>query len=98
MLYVVDVEAAAPFYRDVLGFEFQGFAERDGESYYAEMVADRVKFALHEPMSPRQEAKIGQQRVYFRVNDLEELTLREASSLIDELKCNGAGRRAGGDR
>lgn len=71
VFYVVDVEVAAPFYRDVLGFEFQGFAERDGNPYYAEMVADRVKFALHEPMSQRQEAKVGQQRLYFRVKDLE---------------------------
>jgi hypothetical protein len=34
----------------------------------------------------------------FQVNDLEELTLREASSLIDELKSNGASRPNGGGR
>ena len=34
----------------------------------------------------------------FQVNDLEELTLREASSLIDELKANGtAAPKGGGD-
>jgi len=34
----------------------------------------------------------------FRVNDLEELTLREASSLIDELKANGNAAAKGGRR
>jgi predicted enzyme related to lactoylglutathione lyase len=34
------------------------------------MVAAKVKFALHEPMSPAQESKIGQQRLYFRIEDL----------------------------
>ncbi len=34
----------------------------------------------------------------FRVNDLEGLTLREASSLIDELKATPAGGRNGGGR
>ena len=34
----------------------------------------------------------------FRVDDLEELTLREASSLIDELKATPAGGRNGGGR
>jgi hypothetical protein len=34
----------------------------------------------------------------FQVNDLEELTLREASSLIEELKSNGAPHPQGGGR
>jgi hypothetical protein len=34
----------------------------------------------------------------FRVNDLEELTLREASSLIDDLKAGNGQPRAGGGR
>jgi hypothetical protein len=34
----------------------------------------------------------------FRVNDLEELTLREASSLIDDLKAGNGRPRAGGGR
>jgi len=34
----------------------------------------------------------------FRVNDLEELTLREASSLIDELKAASTNGRKGGGR
>ncbi|MDH3196891.1 MAG: VOC family protein [Candidatus Krumholzibacteria bacterium] len=71
VLYVADVEKSAPFYRDVLGFEFQGFANTKGEPYYAEMVAGEQKFGLHEPTSSGQEARVGQQRLYFRVNDLE---------------------------
>ncbi len=35
---------------------------------------------------------------WFRVDDLEELTLREASSLIDDLKSAPAGSRNGGGR
>lgn len=70
VLYVSDVEIGAPFYRDVLGFEFQDFAEQEGRPYYAEMVAGRIKFGLHEPMSSGQESKVGQQRLYFRVEDL----------------------------
>jgi len=70
VLYVSDVEKSAPFYRDVLGFEFQGFANLDGHPYYAEMVAAGVKFGLHEPTLTGQETMIGQQRLYFRVKDL----------------------------
>jgi len=70
VLYVRDVEKSAPFYRDVLGFDFQGFANLDGKPYYAEMVAAGVKFGLHEPTSPGQQTKVGQQRLYFRVKDL----------------------------
>lgn len=70
VLYVSDVEKSAPFYRDVLGFDFLGFANSKGQPYYAEMAAARVKFGLHEPTSSSQEAKVGQQRLYFRVRDL----------------------------
>ena len=70
VIYVVDVEKSAPFYRDVLGFYFEEFANLDGQPYYAEMLAAGVKFGLHEATSPGQESKIGQQRLYFRVKDL----------------------------
>lgn len=70
VLYVSDVEAQAAFYRDVLGFEFLGFANADGRPYYAEMAAGGRKFGLHMPMSKEQESKVGQQRLYFRVTDL----------------------------
>jgi predicted enzyme related to lactoylglutathione lyase len=70
VLYVTDVEVAAPFYRDVLGFEFLGFSNANGEPYYAEMTAGPLKFGLHEAMNPEQEPRIGQQRLYFRVTDL----------------------------
>ena len=70
VFYVIDVEKSAPFYRDVLGFDFQEFANLDGQPYHAEMLAAGVKFGLHEAVSPGQETKIGQQRLYFRVKDL----------------------------
>jgi hypothetical protein len=70
VLYVSDVEKSAPFYRDVLGFDFEGFAGSDDQPYYAEMVAAGIKFGLHEPTSDGQEVKIGQQRLYFRIRDL----------------------------
>ena len=47
VIYVSDVEKSGPFYRDVLGFEFQGFAESGGQPYYAEMSVAGVKFGLH---------------------------------------------------
>jgi predicted enzyme related to lactoylglutathione lyase len=71
VLYVTDVEKSAPFYRDVLGFEFQGYANSKGEPYYAEMVAGAQKFGLHEPTSADQESRVGKERLYFRVKDLE---------------------------
>jgi len=71
VLYVTDVEKSAPFYRDALGFEFQGFANAKGEPYYAEMLAGEQKFGLHEAMSAGQESRVGQQRLYFRIQDLE---------------------------
>jgi predicted enzyme related to lactoylglutathione lyase len=70
VLYVSDVERSAPFYRDVLGFDFLGFANLNGQPYYAEMAAAGVKFGLHEPTSPRQETMVGKERLYFRVEDL----------------------------
>lgn len=71
VLYVTDVEKSAPFYRDVLGFAFEGFARLDGNPYYVEMAAAGIKFGLHEPTSTEQVTKIGQERLYFRVEDLE---------------------------
>lgn len=72
VLYVTNVEASAAFYRDVLGFGFDGFANRqDGTPYYAEMLAGVRKFGLHEPTVEGQESRIGQARLYFRVLDLE---------------------------
>ena len=71
VLYVSDVEERVPFYRDVLGFKFDGFSNSDGEPYYAETIAGGLKFGLHEPMSEDQEDRVGQQRLYFRVKDVQ---------------------------
>lgn len=71
VLYVEDVEASADFFRGVLGFEFLGFAELDGQPYYAEMAAGRSKFGLHEPTREIDRDRVGRQRLYFRVRDLE---------------------------
>jgi len=71
VVYVTDVEKSAPFYRDVLGFAFEGFANLGGQPYYAEMAAAGIKFGLHEPTSPGQESRIGQERLYFRVKDVQ---------------------------
>lgn len=72
VLYVADVGESVPFFRDVLGFEFDGFANRsDGSPYYAEMVAGGLKFGLHEPVAAEQKSRVGQQRLYFRVRDLD---------------------------
>ena len=71
VLYVSDVEKSAPFYRDALGFDFAGFANSKGEPYYAELLAAGVKFGLHEPTSDAQQGKVGQQRLYFRVKNLQ---------------------------
>lgn len=70
VLYVSDVETAAPFYRDVLGFEFLGFSNDDNGPYYAEMAAASLKFGLHEPVQAGQESRVGQERLYFRITDL----------------------------
>ncbi len=71
IIYVSDVEKSAPFYRDVLGFELDGFAGDEADPYYAEMLAGPTKFGLHEPTMSGDEPRIGQQRLYFRVRDLE---------------------------
>jgi predicted enzyme related to lactoylglutathione lyase len=71
VLYVSDVEVSAPFYRDVLGFEFHGYAEIEGDPYYADLSAADLKFGLHEPTSKGQEPRVGKQRLYFRVENLE---------------------------
>ena len=55
----------------MLGFEFKGFAQSRGEAYYAEMAAAGRKFGLHEPMAEEQKARIGQQRLYFRIRDVD---------------------------
>jgi len=71
VLYVTNVEKSMPFYRDVLGFDFEGFADLDGGPYYAEMVAGGRKFGLHEPTSTGQDSMVGRERLYFRVGDLD---------------------------
>ena len=71
IIYVSDVEKSAPFYRDVLGFALDGFAGDEDNPYYAEMLAGPNKFGLHEPTMSGDESRIGQQRLYFRVHDLE---------------------------
>jgi predicted enzyme related to lactoylglutathione lyase len=80
VLYVSDVEAAAPFYEEVLGFEFLGYTDLDGEPYYAEMAAGPLKFGLHEPTDEGQIDRIGQQRLYFRVTDLTRQRARVADA------------------
>jgi predicted enzyme related to lactoylglutathione lyase len=72
VLYVQDVEASAPFFQDVLGFEFLGYSNIDGAPYYAEMAAGSLKFGLHNAMSEEQEGWIGHQRIYFRVRHARE--------------------------
>jgi predicted enzyme related to lactoylglutathione lyase len=79
VLYVADVEKSAEFFEKVLGFGFDGFAERDGRPYYAEMLAGGTKFGLHEPTSPGQESRIGEQRLYFRIRDLSAHRVRVAA-------------------
>ena len=70
IIYVSNVEKSASFYRDVLGFELDGFAGDQADPYYAEMLAGPTKFGLHEPTMFGDELRIGQQRLYFRVQDL----------------------------
>jgi catechol 2,3-dioxygenase-like lactoylglutathione lyase family enzyme len=40
---VTDVQRSVPFYRDVLGFDFDGFAGDAADPDYAEMLAGRQK-------------------------------------------------------
>jgi len=71
VIYVHDVEKSTPFYRDALGFEFLGYSDLQGQPYYSELAAGPQKFGLHEPTSPAHQGRIGQQRLYFRVQNLQ---------------------------
>lgn len=71
VIFVADVEKSAAFYRDVLGFTFDGFAGDADDPYYAEMLAGPTRFGLHEPTVTGDELRVGQQRVYFRVRNLD---------------------------
>jgi len=79
VLYVADVEESAPFFRDVLGFELLSYAGEEDDPYYADLAAGGLKFGLHEPAAPGQEARVGRQRIYFRVEDLERHRTRVAA-------------------
>lgn len=70
VLYVSDVEESAPFFRDVLGFEFLGYANSNGSPYYADMAAGSLKFGLHNALNEEHERWVGHQRIYFRVHDV----------------------------
>lgn len=81
VLYVEDVRGSADFYRDCLGFEFLFFYDFDHkrsvitweQSYpprYAEMAAASQKFGLHLPGCDASRARVGRQRLYFRVRNL----------------------------
>jgi len=67
VLYVSDLKRATRFYVDVLGFETDAAADNP---IYSEMLAGDLKFGLHAPTSARERARVGQQRLYFRVADV----------------------------
>lgn len=67
VLYVSDLKRSTRFYVDVLGFETDSDADNP---IYSEMFAGDLKFGLHAPTSAREEARVGQQRLYFRVADV----------------------------
>lgn len=71
VLYVSDVDASSAFFRDTLGFALLDTAEQDGRIYYAEMGAGTQKFGLHDPTSDAEASRVGKQRLYFRVGDLD---------------------------
>ncbi|MGH7288162.1 MAG: VOC family protein [Myxococcota bacterium] len=71
VLYVSDVKASAGFFRDALGFAFLSWADTEETPYYAEMAAGSQKFGLHTPRDTAERARVGQQRLYFRVRDVE---------------------------
>jgi catechol 2,3-dioxygenase-like lactoylglutathione lyase family enzyme len=71
VLYVKDVKASAAFFRDVLGFAFLNWADNEDAPYYAEMAAGAQKFGLHLPGDLGEKARVGQQRIYFRVRNVE---------------------------
>ncbi|NNM07501.1 MAG: hypothetical protein HKO65_20590 [Gemmatimonadetes bacterium] len=86
VLYVADVRASAPYFRDVLGFDFHGFSETEGTPYYAEMSAGPHKFGLHMPLASQHETWVGHQRLYFRVKNVRthrELVLSRGASAGD---------------
>lgn len=70
VLYVTEVEASAEFFRDVLGFDLVSFAGEEEAPYYAEMAAGEQRFGLHEPQNAADAARVGRQKLYFRVEDL----------------------------
>jgi predicted enzyme related to lactoylglutathione lyase len=70
VIHVRDVEKSVPFCRGALGFGLQGYANLNGQPYYAEMLCSGVKFGLHEPVGEGHEEKVGRQRLYFRVKNL----------------------------
>ncbi len=71
VLYVKDVKASTRFFRDVLGFAFLISADNEETPYYAEMAAGGQKFGLHAPRDATEKARVGQQRIYFRVRNVE---------------------------
>ena len=71
----------------------QGYGEQDTRYATASQVR-AIKAIAHR--GGRDPVRLANER--FRVNDLEELTLREASQLIDELKSNTNDGRNGGGR
>ena len=70
VLYVVDVKKSALFYRDTLGFDLLNDILNEKEPYYAEMASGETKFGLHAPGSDRERERVGKQRLYFRVEDV----------------------------
>lgn len=81
VLYVSDVRRSVDFYRDCLGFEFLFFYDFDQKRSvlvweesspprYAEMAASSQKFGLHLPGCGASRARVGRQRIYFRVHNL----------------------------
>lgn len=71
VLYVADLPRSVAFFRDALGFEFLNYSGEEGDPYYAEMAAGPTKFGLHRPRNERERARVGRQRLYFRVRDVE---------------------------
>jgi catechol 2,3-dioxygenase-like lactoylglutathione lyase family enzyme len=70
VLYVADLARSVAFFRDTLGLEFLNYSGKEGDPFYAEMAAGPTKFGLHRPLNERQQARVGRQRLYFRVRDV----------------------------
>ena len=66
VLYGEDVLVSTRFYVDVLGFE----NDPQAGAGYAEMHAGTQTFGLHAPTNARERARVGQQRLYFRIDDV----------------------------